>query len=611
MNFLDIVNNELKVNNNIVLEEGLFNVSPAIAAFAFKDSFLNKAGSFSKKIKSPLENAVGKVAAGNEKIKADITGKSGSKDTDTVYKFTKEQLKVMAYLYKKYGPEMVNDIEKFRKDVMIPYQLVKRNVSKNRSLTNKEVYGMTKEDYYKYRESGRKKIEKKGTYFTDEKDLRNKNIMARDALAKANKVLNDFKSGKIVDLTATNIEKLLTDAGLGRKELNGWSDAELEKTANEISKREAMLKDASRVTPSGNIRVFGGANKRNAEEKSRDAIEYEIKKLSENGISDENGEHEDTGNHRGSFKDALSIYMLRREEMRKIRNNTSNAEYNKYYQKVLQDSIDAAKKIYDEKYENYMGLKGSIELNQFEKKIWGLKLTGVKYSGNINDWYLKIKPEAFFDTKYYKKSDKIVKAEKDIDASLKRFERDLKKRMSEDDVALCKKYRLFNNFLTVKELKDPSSMFKNTDDLDDLKSEPENNNEDEDIGSLIDSYSSKEYNSIRDLEDAQSKVKKACAGKTIDSDTKIKYNKFMKRVDPKNGSSTTKISRESINNIVDRINSNTYTGKTEASDDLKELNDAVDDFKEVNGEGELKQFEYDINKARAKISAFLQNKGEK
>ena len=74
--------------------------------------------------------------------------------------------------------------------------------------SNKEVFGMTKEEYFKYRESGRKNIEKKGTYFTDHDELNKKQIEAREALNDAEEKYNSFKEGKLIDLSAANIEKI-------------------------------------------------------------------------------------------------------------------------------------------------------------------------------------------------------------------------------------------------------------------------------------------------------------------------------------------------------------------------------------------------------------------
>lgn len=607
MKLEDIINKNLyeaEIDDIVVIEEGIFSVSPVVAALAFKDNVVDKLSTKMEKISHPVSSAVGNISAAAEKIKAKTIGRSGNKDDDTVYALTKEQKKIMAQIYRKYGAEMVNEISKFRQNVMVPYSIIKRSVSKNRMLSNKEVLGMTKEDYFKYRESGRKKIEKKGSYFKDHDDLNKKQIEAREALEDAEEKYNNFKNGKLIDLSAANIEKILDEAGLGRKNLGGWTDVELEKTSTEIEKTLNLLKDENRAEGDA-VRVTGRKNSYKAGHLSRAHLELYLKNLQERGYSYAKGEKTEDSNHHGSFKDAFALYALRREEIKKIRGSSLNKDYIKFYDKVLGDAIAAAKKIYEEKYNNFISLKGSVELNSFEKKIWGRKSTGKEYSGNIDDWYLKIKPEDFGETKYFAKSEKIIQAEKEMDRLLKQLERKLKSVMSEEDIALCRKYRLFNNFLTVKELRNPGAMFKGVGEISKGQS---SNDSSEDFGERLKEALSKDYNSIRDLEIERDKIKKDAKGKKLSGEEKELLKQLEGRINPKGSSKITKVDRNKINNVIEKINNTTYTGKTQALDDQKELEDTISDFREVNGEEELKQFEASINRAKGKLAAFLEGK---
>lgn len=607
MKLEDIINKNLyeaEIDDVVVIEEGIFSVSPVVAALAFKDNVVDKLSTKMEKISHPVSSAVGNISAAAEKIKAKTIGRSGNKDDDTVYALTKEQKKIMAQIYRKYGAEMVNEISKFRQDVMVPYSIIKRSVSKNRMLSNKEVLGMTKEDYFKYRESGRKKIEKKGSYFKDHDDLNKKQIEAREALEDAEEKYNSFKNGKLIDLSAANIEKILDEAGLGRKNLGGWTDVELEKTSTEIEKTLNLLKDENRAEGDA-VRVTGRKNSYKAGRLSRAHLELYLKNLQERGYSYAKGEKTEDSNHHGSFKDAFALYALRREEIKKIRGSSLNKDYIKFYDKVLGDAIAAAKKIYEEKYNNFISLKGSVELNSFEKKIWGRKSAGKEYSGNIDDWYLKIKPEDFGETKYFAKSEKIIQAEKEMDRLLKQLERKLKSVMSEEDIALCRKYRLFNNFLTVKELRNPGAMFKGAGEISKGQS---SNSSSEDFGERLKEALSKDYNSIRDLETERDKIKKDAKGKKLSGEEKELLKQLEGRINPKGSSKITKVDRNKINNVIEKINNTTYTGKTQALDDQKELEDTISDFREVNGEEELKQFEASINRAKGKLAAFLEGK---
>ena len=587
MNFQEIINEELTTDTNYILEEGLFKISPAIAYFAFKDGVVSK----TNKLKEKAEDADIAIKQKIEKVKAKTIGRSGNEDDDTVYTYTKEQKKFLAQIYKKYGAAIVNQISEFRTNVMAPYNVIKRYVAKNHMSTDKQVLGMTKEEYYRYRESGRRKIEKRGSYFKDSEDMRKEQIKAREALEKAREVYSQFREGNNVDLSATNLEKIFDEAGLGIKKLNGWTQNELATTSHEIERLQNILK--TETPTNGRYKISGSLRTGSAVMMTKEEIEYRISALMEKGITNVNGRPNDNGNRAyGSFKDAFSIYMLRREKINEIKTASLNSEYKKMYDKVLKDGINSAQKIYDTKFNNYMGLKGTIELNQYEKKIWKKKLLGTEYSGDINDWELKIKPEDFKGVTYKEKSPKILKAEKDIDRELKRFERSLLKVMSEEDVALCKKYRLFNNFLTVKQLRDPENMFK--------KGEAKLSNETGDINEKIDSIIEKDYDSIKELEDAQEKLRKLIKGEKLSASEKNRCEDFLNKISPKS-SDIKKSDKKALEEILNRIKENEYS-RVAAENESKELEDAINDFKRLNGDDEIKAYIYDINKAKDKLS---------
>lgn len=588
MNFQDIINEELSTDTNYILEEGIFKVSPTVAFFVFKDNVLEKVNKAKQKAKDLKIDAEQKV----EKAKAKYLGRSGDSDSDTVYSYTNEQKQVLAQIYKKYGPKIVNSIKDFRINVMAPYQVIKREVAKNYMVSDKERFGMTKEEYYQYRESGRRKIEKSKTYFKDSKEMNDKQEAARKALNDARKSYEDFKSNNNFNLSAVDIDKVFEKAGLGIKELKGWTLAELASTASEIERLQRILKEPP--LSSGKYKISGSERTGSAITLSKEEMQYRINALREKGITNVNNRPNKNNNKPfGSFKDAFAIYLLRKEEVQKIRENSNFSEYRKFYENVLKDGIDAAQKIYDDKYNNYMKLKSTITLNQYEKKIWGLKVLGSKYSGDINDWKLKIKPEDFKGVEYKEKSPKILKAEKDIDRELKRFERSLLKVMSEEDVALCKKYRLFNNFLTVKQLKNPDNIFKKGE----IKMSSDGAG---DLDEKIDSIIEKDYDSIKELENAQDKLKNLINGEKLDSETKSRCEKFLNKLNPKNtnGKKTGKVDLEEyLNRIIDSDYS-----KTSAINELKTLEDKISDFKKLNDESELKQFTYSINKAKDKLN---------
>lgn len=590
MNFQEIINEQLFTESTYILEEGLFKVSPAIAFFAFKDDVIGKIDKTKQDIKGKELEAKQKI----EKVKAKVLGKSGNKDTDTVYAYTKEQKKVLSQIYKKYGPQIVKQINDFRNNIATPYQVIKREVAKNYMETDKTRFGMTKEEYYRYRESGRRKIEKKGTFFKDHDSLNKEQDKAREALKKAREDLQSFKTNGNFDLSASNLEKVFDEAGLGIKELKGWTQNELSMTLNEIERLQNILKNQPEAN--GKYKISGSTRTGSANLLTREEINYRISALREKGITNvNNAPNKNNNKPYGSFKDAMAIYLLRRERIAEIKKVSLNSEYRKFYEKVLKDGIEAANKIYENKFNNFMNLKNTITFNQYEAKIWKKKILGNEFSGDINDWELKIKPEDFKGVSYKEKSPKIIQAEKDFDRELKRFERNLLKIMSEEDVAICKKYKLFNNFLTIKQLKDPSSMFK--------KENIKLSDEGGDVKEKIDSIIEKDYNSIRELEAAQSEIKHLM-NNDLSSEDKKRCEEFLKKINPKNTSGKKNLKKD-LEELLDKIINTDYS-KTSASEALKELEDKLEDFKKLNDESELKSLNYNINKAKDKLNIIVQ-----
>lgn len=594
MKLIDLLDKELETDYSIPLEEdigNLFKISPALAFFAFKDNVITKAKDASNAIKDKAEDLDISLKQKKEIKAAKNNSRSGNFDDDTVYTYTKEQKQFLTKLYKKYGSSIIKEINDFRVNVAAPYQVIKREVAKNHMITDKTRVGMTKEEYYKYRESGRRKIEKMKDYFKDSSDSGLEAEKARRALEEARKTYYDFKNGKNVDLSAVNIEKLFDEAGIGLSKLNGYSLDELGSTYGEIKRLQNILKAGPNAE--GRYKISGSERTGSARTLSADDVQIRINNLREKGITSITGKKGIKNQPYGSFREAFSFYMLRREMVSDIRRNSTSANYKKFYEKVLKDALDAAQKSYDNKYSNYMGMKNTITLNSYEKKIWQPKFLGNKYSGKLEDWKLKIKPEDFKGVEYREKSPKIIEAEKAIDRETKRFERSLKEKMSEEDLSLCRKYRLFSNFLTVKQLKSSGSIFKS------LPKEPE----DVEIDDKIDSIISKSYSSIRELESAQSKLRNLIKGENLSDETKKKCENFLNKINPEN-ETVGKTNTKDLEALIDKINSTVYS-KTSANIELKNFENTLDDFKRLNGEEALKPLNYEINQAKDKLNRIL------
>lgn len=126
-----------------------FLVSPAVACFCFDsiDFEFEKDETINEDIYSDIK----------DELKALRRGKT-SEVSGTIYKLSKEQKRALKYLKKKYGRALVKEIKEYRKNTIAPYQVVKAYNDKSRSLFAKELFGMTKEEYLKYKKSAEAKI---------------------------------------------------------------------------------------------------------------------------------------------------------------------------------------------------------------------------------------------------------------------------------------------------------------------------------------------------------------------------------------------------------------------------------------------------------------------
>src|SRR5574344_854303 len=617
MNIVDLMAENLKTDDiyltdEEVVSEGLFDVSPMVAICAFKEKAFKSIenSGFSKKKRKAGEKISG-IKAGVERTKAKLGLTSGSGDNATVYKLTKEQRKVLSEMYAKYGRQLAKQIMDFRNDIIAPYQIIKRNVAKNRQITDKEVNGMTREEYLKYSESARRKIERRATYNNDFESRRQKSIESRDAVRKARQIYDDFASGKNIELSASNIDKVLEQMGLGYSSLNNWSLDELDKTANEIHKLEVVLSDPSNK---GDLVDTKGNKLRNRSLRTRKEVEAEIELLKEKGYSNKYLEtvKVDSDKKHGSFRKALENYLLRRDVSRKMRVGVNAQDYKRFYEKVLKDAIKDAEESNASSYDSFANSAGSIELNQYEKKIWGLKSGSDPMSGNIEDWYLKIKDENFRGVQNIKQPQVVLDAEAEKDAIIKRFEREISKTVSQEDLEKMKKYKLIGSPLTVRDLKDPNSLFKTSAEISSEKIERKDATmtEDEFVEKLRGYFETK-FASFEDLNAAKNDIRDSRSHITKDIDDKYRASitLFLQRRSLKAmkmpGHEEDDDDSVSLNDIKDleaQILGNEYYDDEQVERDRTRFNDMVNKYVESNP---------DMSSSEANIIDGIKNEVEK
>ena len=429
MTLREIVDNTL--DEQFVINEG-FVTCPAIFYYAFS-------------------KPIGSLKVTAEKIKAKAGLKSGKGENATIYKLTPEQKDFLKEIRHKYGSSIENLIKTFRTSVAAPYQIAKRaseDYGKSTSLTR---YGMTKDEYMRAYESGRNKIlrmnKKDEAFMSSKSDLDSK----RAALDELRKKINDFNSGTNIVINTAMIEKLLAPRGLDRESFE-WPVADLESAYLKIKKYKELLNNP-KTDEEGNEVFYDYRGGRKVPRTRKYITEYieDIRKYGYTGgkLQDRSKEKENVSKKPGKWEEAFNRYMLRKDIIKDFEKNFSRNEYIAVYKKILQDELKRAEQNFGESKTTFMNVLPRHTLNDREKKIWKLKPTGVINSGDINDWYLAIKPEDF-GTKTVKKPRQIERAEYEIKAATKNFENALSKILDEEEMAKLKELRLIDNFISVK-----------------------------------------------------------------------------------------------------------------------------------------------------------------
>ena len=405
-----------------------------------------------------------------------------SKETGTVYKLTKEQKRALKYIKKKYGKEIINEVKKFRKNFLAPYQVIKSNLEKSKSVYPKEVFGMSKEEFLRTKKRAEEKIlnMRSNTYSDLNKeyyDVENKyrglsdlsnildgsninpvalrNVFEKYKLKSTRFDDNEFISiqnrVKNADSILSNLVDKITSGGSVSKD-------EVSSLKEKIKEIEELKKDMRSSSDNvDNFRKF---------KKGLEKIEDEIDDLDIPENIKGNVKRELTKTMRVSgenlnsrtFSDEYEMFLLRQRIVDSIKDGDRNKYVDEYkYQlgktkeRLLDRKSDLIGKMAKE--------RSSKNLTDDEKKIYELRPGRPKDSDKLEDYILKIKEQDFFEPIFFHKSEKMKEAEKNIDAEIKRFERSLQAKMEEKDFRLLKKYRLINNLITIKNLKNPKELF--------------------------------------------------------------------------------------------------------------------------------------------------------
>lgn len=627
MNIREIIITELD-NTSIKcdLNEGWFMTTPFIAFTAFKQGVLNKLSkngflTTAKKVASshPIDKVKSDVLIQKEKIRHD-TGISGKGEDETVYKLTPEQMKVMGEVYRKYGNKLINEIHLFRRNILAPYQLIKRLVKKNKSMTFKEVHGLSYDDYKSALESGRKKILKRGDVFNKVGEKHGKVDEYDELLNNLTEIRKNFNNGngdsKVIN---SLMDKVYEKYNVSSGELYGFTADELKNITDTISSNTTHLKyiinhpEGKKSNPTEIIDFL----EKHLAIKNLDVSSEHMQNL----LASMNKENIKSG----ELNLAVAKYLLRKEIRNSIKSSGNN-EYQSYYKVLIDEMI---KKI-TERRRQMVGSsaldRSSIDFNEKEKKVWELLPTKkAQYTGNIEDYYLKIKDSDFKGVKHFEKPEGVEGAQRTIESEIKRFERKLSKILSPEDLAKLKKYRLINNLITVKELKDSGSLFKSDDELgseeettDEQPDDSQDGNvSEEEFVTRLKEYSTMELSSMAELGSLKKQVDELIIQMRKQGDTDVleKYRELVSKVrgrkDIKQVDSTDSSEVKTIGDIKQfalNMLRKKYQNVDEMDQDNSIFNKMIDQYRkgEPDADKNLKEIKFILTQVEKKLGQSLQ-----
>lgn len=613
MDFSDLILEVFQTEDEeeILTEQGLL-LTPLLAFAAMKKNLL-KGGKFKKA--SALKKAQAKGKEFKEKARAAVGQTSGKGDDATVYRFTKQQIDVMSDIMSKYGKEIVKEIIDFRRQILAPYALIKRQIKGSSRVTSKDKLGMTKEEFKSALESGRKKIQARGeNYFDKSEDYQQKIRKYNEQLSGLDQALKDFENGEQLSPNVVNKIYKKFDAS----DLKGYSAEELRRVYDDLEKNYREIIDQIEKTKAGEVDT----------ERTKDLIKKSRELSSGKSIDLTKSEKEDFF-PKGSFNVALGTYFFRRDVLDKLRPGQSNV-FRDTYKSIIKEMKESISKRRRETIEKLAGMKRTVEFNDKEEKIWK-KLPSVKsFSGDMKDYYQDIHEKDFQDLpQYIERSPELKEAEQKIENEIRKFERKLQKIVDAEDYKKLKQYRIINNLISLKELKDPSKLFKSSDEIKSMAKADRADDEDSTDSTEKKAYLSpdeferkvktilkREYDSVSELNSAKEEAaelydimkeqgEKDIVSRYKDIMRQIRIRRGLKPQDIK-GHGTDKdilVDVDDIEKEARKIINTEYSSIDKAKQDFARLKDMIDKYKEDNEEADrnLREIDFLINRVNMKL----------
>lgn len=621
MNFEDIVLESFKTKEeNLIYEEGL-PITPFIAFAAFKRKAFN---ALKKSFKDIKDNPVSKIAksakaAGaeaKEKARATVGQTSGKGEEGTVYRLTKEQVEVMADIMNKYGRKIAKDVLEFRRNILAPYQLIKRQIKSSSRVSSKDKFGMTKEQFKVALESGRKKIEARGeNYFDRSKDLENKIKRYNEQLSGLKEAKKSIESGESISQNVA--QKVYKEFGVGDKDLSGYSPEELRKVYNEIQRNYHDIISQTKRTEVGHGNLEKGKELRQKQKELWAGKSIDLTKSDKEDFYD-----------KGKFNVALGKYFFRREILNQLKPGQSNI-FRDTYESIIDEMIKRAKEQKKDALRKLVSMKQSVDFNERESKIWKKRPTVKSFSGDVGDYYQAFGENDFLDKPIaIERSDEMKQAEQKIENAIRKFEREIQKQISPEDFNKLKKYRLINNLISVRELKNPENLFKSKDDLSKIKSKETKETKETKPYLSSDQFvrrmrelATMEFDSMSELNKAKQEAKDLMQRMKDQGDEDIAKDSedLLRKIELRRSPQANKIKGheydknllvgiDDIEDMAKEIVNKKYQSVEQAKQDRSRLSNMIKSFKEndPNAEDDLKDIDFWIKRADIKLERGLE-----
>jgi len=582
-NFNDMLLNIFE-EEKVILEEGVISITPFVAFSAFKKKAINslrrsKAFKTTKKIKEVPSKVKAKAELGVEKTRATLGIQSGT----TVYKLTKEQMDVMGDVYSKYGKDLVDEILDFRRNVLAPYQLIKRKINRSSRVSGKEITGLSKEEYRSALESGRKKIQNRGVNFTDKSgSIQNSVGETSTQLDDLNKLKKNIAAGKINYNVANKVFRKF-DVG---DDFGDYSREELRKIYDDIMKNYKSLVKASEDLSTGKIDY----------EKNK-ALLKKSRDLWKGKTIDLTQAEKSKFYNQGNFNAALGKYFFSRDIMSQL---TQQGIFKKTYLSIIDEMIERSKKRNKGNLQKLISLRKNINFTDKEKKVWGKLSTVKNLSGNLEDYYQKLKDGDFPEGSIkVQRSEELVDAEQKIENAVRRFERRLKNVVDAKDYTELKRLRLIGNLISISELRDPKTLFKSAEEIKNVEgdSKKETYMSIEEYKKRLKEIATIEYDKISELENAkkeaislakkmrdQGDAKAVTDNKDLLRQIKIRRTTETKNITGHKYDAENTLDVDDIENLIKEILQRDYTSMDKLKQDKQRLNTVMEKYKKQSPE---------------------------